>query len=62
MGGRELVGIVSITGVRELPREAWAETPVERIMTPVPLKTVAADADRSRRSACSPTARSTSSR
>jgi Zn-dependent protease/predicted transcriptional regulator len=45
MDGRELLGIVSITDIRELPREEWARTPVARIMTSVPLKTVAADAD-----------------
>jgi CBS domain-containing protein len=43
-GGR-LVGIVSVTDAKEVPQELWASTPVARIMTPVPLKTVARDAD-----------------
>ncbi len=43
-GGR-LLGIVSITDAKELPQEAWATTPVATIMTPVPLKTIAPDAD-----------------
>ncbi|HLH23197.1 MAG TPA: site-2 protease family protein [Chloroflexota bacterium] len=40
-----LLGIVSITDAKELPQEAWATTPVARIMTPTPLKTIAPDAD-----------------
>ena len=43
--GGKLLGIVSVTDVRELPHEEWARTPVARIMTPAPLKTVDADAD-----------------
>ncbi|HLZ68640.1 MAG TPA: site-2 protease family protein [Dehalococcoidia bacterium] len=33
-GGGTLWGIVSLTDVAHLPRDRWAETPVERIMTP----------------------------
>lgn len=40
-----LLGIVSITDVKKLPREAWATTPVSAIMTPAPLKTVAPSND-----------------
>ncbi len=40
-----LDGIVSITDVKELPQEEWARTPIGKIMTPVPLKTVAPDTD-----------------
>jgi Zn-dependent protease len=40
----QLRGLVSITDAKEVPQEAWAGTPVARIMTPVPLKTVPADA------------------
>ncbi len=43
--GGKLLGIVSVTDVRELPHEEWARTPVARIMTPAPLKTVDANAD-----------------
>jgi CBS domain-containing protein len=35
-----LVGLVSITDAREVPRTAWPATNVERVMTRVPLKTV----------------------
>src|SRR5262245_20240251 len=35
-----LLGLVSITDAREVPRAAWPATSVERVMTPVPLKTV----------------------
>jgi CBS domain-containing protein len=35
-----LVGLVSITDAREVPRTAWPTTTVERVMTRVPLKTV----------------------
>jgi CBS domain-containing protein len=40
-----LLGIVSVTDAKEIPQESWASTPVGRIMTPVPLKTVPRDAD-----------------
>jgi Zn-dependent protease len=35
-----LVGIVSLSDVRKLPREDWSTTPVSRLMTPAPLATV----------------------
>jgi Zn-dependent protease/CBS domain-containing protein len=35
-----LVGIVSLSDVRKLPREAWSSTPVSQLMTPAPLATV----------------------
>jgi Zn-dependent protease/CBS domain-containing protein len=35
-----LIGIVSLTDVRKLPREDWATTPVSQVMTPAPLATV----------------------
>jgi Zn-dependent protease/CBS domain-containing protein len=41
----QLLGIVSITDAQRVPRERWAATPVGRIMTSVPLKTVPAGAD-----------------
>jgi Zn-dependent protease len=41
----QLLGIVTITDARELPRELWDATPVRRIMSSVPLKTVPLDAD-----------------
>jgi Zn-dependent protease/CBS domain-containing protein len=41
----QLLGIVTITDAKELPQELWAATPVRRIMTSVPLKSVAVDAD-----------------
>jgi CBS domain-containing protein len=40
-----LLGIVSITDAKELPRESWSTTTVGAIMTPAPLKTVSPDAD-----------------
>jgi Zn-dependent protease/CBS domain-containing protein len=40
-----LLGIVSITDAKRVPQELWAATPVRRIMTPVPLKTVPVEAD-----------------
>jgi Zn-dependent protease/CBS domain-containing protein len=46
-GGR-LLGIASITDVKKVPREAWDSTPLGRIMTPAPLKTVAPETDLSR--------------
>jgi CBS domain-containing protein len=36
----QLLGIVTITDIRELPREKWTETPVAQIMTRHPLYTV----------------------
>jgi Zn-dependent protease/CBS domain-containing protein len=36
-----LVGIVTLGDAKKLPQEAWSTTPVARIMTAVPLKTVA---------------------
>jgi CBS domain-containing protein len=35
-----LVGIVTVTDIRELPQDKWAETPVAQIMTQSPLYTV----------------------
>lgn len=43
-GGR-LAGLVSLNDARELPQEAWATTPVGKIMTPTPLKTVSPNDD-----------------
>ncbi len=43
-GGR-LVGIVSITDAKHLPHDAWATTPVGEVMTRMPLKTLAPEAD-----------------
>jgi Zn-dependent protease/CBS domain-containing protein len=43
-GGR-LLGIVSITDAKHLTSDAWAHTSVGRVMTPIPLKTLAPDAD-----------------
>jgi CBS domain-containing protein len=43
-GGR-LVGIVSITDAKHLPHAAWATTPVGEVMTRMPLKTLAPEAD-----------------
>lgn len=40
-----LVGIVTISDAKELPHEQWATTSVSTIMTPVPLKTLAPEAD-----------------
>lgn len=40
-----LLGLVSVTDVREVPREAWVATPVASVMTPTPLKMVSPDAD-----------------
>jgi Zn-dependent protease/CBS domain-containing protein len=40
-----LLGLVSVSDVRKVPQQAWATTPVERIMTPAPLKTTVPDAD-----------------
>jgi len=41
----ELLGIVTLSDVRELAREEWSATPVERVMTRHPLHTVAPDQD-----------------
>jgi Zn-dependent protease len=41
----QLLGIVTITDAKQVPQEMWAATPVRRIMTPAPLKTVAVEAD-----------------
>src|ERR671929_58625 len=41
----QLLGIVTITDAKQVPQELWAATPVRRIMTPVPLKTVPVEAD-----------------
>jgi CBS domain-containing protein len=43
-GGR-LLGIVSITDAKHLPHDAWATTPVGEVMTHMPLKTLAPEAD-----------------
>ena len=43
-GGR-LLGIVSITDAKHLPHDAWATTPVGEVMTRMPLKTLAPEAD-----------------
>lgn len=40
-----LAGIVSITDVRELPQEEWPATPVGRVMTAAPVKTVGPETD-----------------
>ena len=41
----ELLGIVTITDAKQVPQELWAATPVRRIMTMVPIKTIPAEAD-----------------
>jgi CBS domain-containing protein len=43
-GGR-LVGIVSVSDAKHLPHDAWATTPVGEVMTRIPLKTLAQEAD-----------------
>ncbi|MFC1981786.1 site-2 protease family protein [Chloroflexota bacterium] len=40
-----LVGIVTITDIKELPQDKWAETPVAEIMTREPLYSVAPEDD-----------------
>ncbi len=40
-----LVGIVTLGDAKQLPQDAWPTTPVSTIMTAVPLRTVAPDAD-----------------
>ena len=39
----KLVGIATITDVKKIPQDKWAETPVSRIMTAEPLYTVTPD-------------------
>jgi Zn-dependent protease/CBS domain-containing protein len=41
----QLLGIVTITDAKQVPQEQWAATPVRRIMTSVPLKTVPIEAE-----------------
>jgi CBS domain-containing protein len=41
----QLIGIVSLTDAKHLSQEAWASTPVSQVMTRVPLKTLAPEAD-----------------
>ncbi len=43
--GDRLVGIVTVTDVRHLPEEEWEERAVGTVMTRMPLRTVAPDAD-----------------
>ncbi len=43
-GGR-LLGIASISDAKKVPREDWDATPLGRIMTPAPLKTIAPETD-----------------
>ncbi len=43
--GGLLLGIVSITDAKHLPHDAWATTPVGEVMTRMPLKTLAPEAD-----------------
>ncbi len=40
-----LLGIASITDAKKVPQEAWAATPLGRIMTPAPLKTIAPETE-----------------
>ena len=40
-----LLGLMSITDARDVPPELWASTPVGRVMTQAPLKTVGPDTD-----------------
>jgi Zn-dependent protease/CBS domain-containing protein len=40
---KKLVGIVTITDVKKIPQDRWAETPVSRIMSVDPLYTVVPD-------------------
>ena len=40
-----LLGLMSVTDARELPRDLWPTTPVARVMTPMPLKTVGPETD-----------------
>jgi Zn-dependent protease/CBS domain-containing protein len=41
----QIMGIVSVTDVKELPREKWEETPVREIMTRGPLHSVSPEDD-----------------
>jgi tRNA nucleotidyltransferase (CCA-adding enzyme) len=41
----QVVGIVTITDVQELPQDSWAQTPVEKIMTRQPLYSVTPEDD-----------------
>jgi Zn-dependent protease/predicted transcriptional regulator len=41
----KLLGIVSISDVKKVPQEEWDVTPVGRIMTTIPLKTVSPETD-----------------
>jgi Zn-dependent protease/predicted transcriptional regulator len=41
MAAGRVLGLVSVTDAKKVPPEAWENTPVERIMTPAPLHTVA---------------------
>ncbi len=43
--GDQLAGIVTLTDVKKLPQQRWAQTPVEEIMTRPPLHTVMKDDD-----------------
>ena len=43
--GDILLGIISLTDVRRLPRERWDEVTVRRQMTPMPLKVIGPDDD-----------------
>ncbi|MFW6125740.1 MAG: site-2 protease family protein [Chloroflexota bacterium] len=40
-----VVGIVTVSDIKELPREQWANTPVQQIMTRAPLHSVSPDDD-----------------
>lgn len=40
-----LMGIVSISDVKEIPQEEWPRTPVSQVMTSAPLKTVSPNTD-----------------
>ncbi len=43
--GVRLVGLMSITDAKHLAHAAWPTTPVSDVMTPMPLKTLAPEAD-----------------
>jgi CBS domain-containing protein len=40
-----LRGLVTVSDVKEAPQTEWPATPLDRVMTPVPLKTVTPDSD-----------------
>ena len=40
-----LLGIASISDAKKVPQEEWATTPLGRIMTPAPLKTIAPETE-----------------